>query len=67
MVKRLSGLLIKQPEKLEVAQDDTVPVLHLLLWLVNEVWHVVDALQSNQLDIFGLIIWKLARIFCGSH
>ena len=34
MVKRLSGLLIKQPEEQEVAQDDTVPVLHLLLWLV---------------------------------
>ena len=28
---RLSGLLIKQPEEQEVAQDDTVPVLYLLL------------------------------------
>ena len=24
----------KQPEEQEVAQDDTAPVLHLLLWLV---------------------------------
>ena len=29
-VNQLSGLLIKQPEK-QVAQDDTAPVLHLLL------------------------------------
>ena len=33
-VKRLLGLLIKQPEEQEVAQDDIAPVLHLLLWLV---------------------------------
>ena len=33
-VKRLSGLLIKQPEEQEVAQDDTAPVLHLLLSLI---------------------------------
>ena len=25
---------IKQPEEQEVAQDDTAPALHLLLWLV---------------------------------
>ena len=28
MVNRLSGSLIKQPNKQEVAQDDTAPVLH---------------------------------------
>ena len=56
MVKQLSGLLIKQPEEQEVAQDDTAPVLHLLLYgLFNEVWCVVDALQGNQLSIFGLL------------
>ena len=69
-VNRLSGLLIKQPEKQEVAQDETAPVLHLLFCyydLFNEVWHVFDASQSNQLDIFGSIIWKLARLVHGSH
>ena len=34
-VKQLSGLLIKQPKEQEVAQDDTAPMLHLLLWLVQ--------------------------------
>ena len=30
MVNQLLGLLIKQPEEQEVAQDDTASVLHLL-------------------------------------
>ena len=51
-VNWLSGLLIKQPEKQEVAQDDTAPVLHLFLY---EVWHIVDVLQSNQPNIFGVL------------
>ena len=45
--------------------EQLASVLHYGLF--NEVWHVVDALQSSQLNIFGPIIWKLARPVCGSY
>ena len=49
-VKATIGLT-KQPKEQELAQDDTTPVLLCYYGLFNEVWRVVDALQSNQLDI----------------
>ena len=67
MVKRLSGLIIKQPEEQEVAQDDTAPCFNCYYGLFNKVWQVVDALQCNQLDIIGPIIQTLARLVHNSH
>ena len=47
MVNRLPGLLIKQPEEQEVAQDTQRQCCICYHGLFDEVGYVVNVLQSN--------------------